>query len=240
MKSVSSFIPAYYRLAEDLKQKIESGELKPGDVIPSESQLAKQYQVSRMTVRQGVALLAKEGFIESIQGKGSFVTVPRMDTLVLRFSENNLLGESKTLQVKLLDVGVIAADRKISAKLAVSPGTRILKMKRLLLADEGPVAVDSRFLPYVKGVPLLEREMEYAAFPDLVARNTNLVSARNNFKVSASILLKEEAELLEAKVGLPALCVEQIIYASNDQPIGWSKMICRGDRFTLTAVSHPF
>lgn len=240
MKSVSSFVPAYYRLAEDLKQKIEAGELKPGDAIPSESQLSKQYQVSRMTVRQGVTLLAKEGFIESIQGKGSFVTVPRMDTLLLRFSENSLLGESKTLKIKLLDVRVIPADRKISEKLAVDLGSRVLKIKRLLLSDEGPVAVDSRFLPYVKGVPILEREIEYAAFPDLVAKNIDLISARNNFKVSASILWKEEAELLEAKAGLPALCIEQIIYAANNQPIGWSKMICRGDRFTLTAVSHPF
>ncbi|HHV35464.1 MAG TPA: GntR family transcriptional regulator [Syntrophomonadaceae bacterium] len=239
METRSSFLPVYYRLAEDIKNKIESGELKPGDMLPSTAQLAKKYGVSHMTVRQGVSLLVNEGYIESIQGKGSFVTNPPMDKLLLNFSEENLLGSNKKIQIKLLELNIVPADEKISRKLAVKKNAKILKMKRVLSRTEGPVALDSRFLPYVKGLPLLEKEIAYAAFPDLVASHTELFSVRNKLEVSASILSKEEAELLDTKVGMPALCIEQIIYTSKKRPIGWSKMICRADRFTLTAASHP-
>lgn len=239
MKSPSSFVPAYYRLAEDLKAKIDGGELKPGDMIPSTTRLARQYGVSHMTVRHGLELLAKDGYIESIQGKGSFVTAPRMDTLILNFSEESIFGKNPGFGVQLKELEIIPADAKIAHKLGVKKGNRVLKIRRILSDEKGPVALDYRFLPYVKGTPLLEKEIAYAAFPDLVARHTELVTAKNVLEVSPCILTKEDAELLDTKAGLPALCIEQIIYAAGDRPLGWSKMICRGDRFTLKAVSRP-
>ncbi|NPV30385.1 MAG: GntR family transcriptional regulator [Firmicutes bacterium] len=239
MKTRTSFVPAYYRVAEDLKTKIDRGELKPGDMIPSTAQLARQYGVSHMTVRHGLELLAKDGYIESVQGKGSFVASPRMDTLVLDFSEEKIFEKNRGFGVQLHEVEIIPADEKISHKLGVKKGNKVLKIRRILSDERGPVAVDSRFLPYVRGAPLLEKEIAYAAFPDLVARHTELVSVKNVLEVSPCILTKEEAELLDARAGLPALCIEQIIYAAKNRPIGWSKMICRGDRFTLKAVSRP-
>lgn len=239
MKSPSSFVPAYYRLAEDLKAKIDRGELKPGDMIPSTAQLARQYGVSHMTVRHGLELLAKDGYIESVQGKGSFVAHPRMDTLVLNFSEESIFAENPGFSVQLKELEIIPADAKIAHRLGVKKGDKVLKIRRILSDEKGPVALDSRFLPYVKGTPLLEKEIAYAAFPDLVARHTELVTVKNVLEISPCILTKDEAELLDTKAGLPALCIEQIIYAAGNRPLGWSKMICRGDRFTIKAVSRP-
>jgi len=239
MKPISSLIPAYYRLAEDIRAKIESGDLKPGDMLPSETQLARQYEVSRMTVRQGISLLVKEGFVKSIQGKGSFVTNPPMDTLVLKLHENNILGKNEHGKVHLLSVDVICADKIISDKLKVVHGTKILKIIRVISDDE-PIAIDTRFLPYIKGTPILEKEIQYAAFPDLVAHHTELFSVRNSLEISAGTLSDKEAKLLNTITGLPCLYVEQIIYSANEQPIGWSKMVCRSDRFKLRAVSQSF
>lgn len=235
-----SFVPAYYRLAEDLKAQIESGELKPGDAIPSEAQLAAQYGISRMTVRNGLALLNKAGYIYSFQGKGSFVAAPKMDRMYFYFYENALLGENKKLDAQLLAVDVLAADPKTAAKLQIPVKSRIVQIRQVLTSEDGLVALDHRFLPYIKGAPLLEKEIDYAAFPDLVSRHTELTAARNNITVQACVLMKEEAKLLQAKVGFPALCIEQIIYSYDDKPLGWSKMICRGDRFALKAVSEPY
>jgi GntR family transcriptional regulator len=238
--SLRSFVPAYYQLAEDLKNKIESGELKPGDVIPSEAQLAAQYGVSRMTVRNGLSLLSKGGYINSFQGKGNFVASPKMDRMYFYFSENNLLGQNKKLDAKLLSVDVLAADDKTASKLQVAVGSKIVRIEQMLSSEDGPVAIDRRFLPYIKGAPLLEKEIEYAAFPESMSRHTELVSAHNGISVQACVLMKEEAKLLSSKVGFPALCIEQIIYSRDRKPLGWSKMICRGDRFVLKAVSEPY
>lgn len=239
MEERSSFLPAYYRLAEDLRAKIERGEFKPGDMIPSTAQLAQQYGVSPMTVRQGLALLAKGGYIKTIQGKGSFITAPRVDTLILRFSDNCLPGENRNVKVKLLNLNIVSADSEAAERLGVKIGAKIIKMKRVLSGDEGPMAVDSRFLPYLKGVPLLEKEIAYAAFPDVVARHTEVFRVKSVLEISACALSQEEAELLEVAVGSPGLLLEQIIYTTNNRPIGWSKMICRSDRFVLRAASHP-
>jgi len=235
----SAFLPAYYRLAEDLRAKIERGEFKPGDMIPSTAQLARQYGVSPMTVRQGLALLAKDGYIKTVQGKGSFITVPPIDTLVLRFVDNSLLGEDRNIKVKLLNLNIVAADSGVAEKLGVEIGAKIIKIKRVLSGDEGPIAVDSRFLPYLKGVPLLEKEIAYAAFPEVVARHTDVFLAKSSLEISACALSPEEAELLEVPAGSPGLLLEQIIYSNNNRAIGWSKMICRGDRLVLRATSHP-
>jgi len=240
MVTRSFFLPAYYRLAEDTKEKVESGALKPGDMLPSTAPLAKKYGISHMTVRQGVSLLANEGYVETIQGKGSFVKNPPTDTLQLNYSEDNLLGNNKKIQIKLLELNVVSADDKISRKLAVKKNSKIIKIKRVLSSTEGTVGVDTRFIPYMKGLPVVEKEIAYIAFPDLVASHTELFSVRNKLEVSAAVLSKEEAKLLDAEEGLPALCVEQIIYTAKKQPIGWSKMICRGDRFTLNAFFQPF
>lgn len=240
MDTQSSYLPVYYRLAEDIKKKIEAGKYKPGEMIPSTARLAKKYSVSHMTVRQGLALLSRRGYIESIRGKGSIVKTPSMDTLILKFSEDNLLGNNTNLRIKLFELNIVSADEKLSSKLEVDKNSKILKMKRVLSRAEGPVAVDSRFIPYLKGLPLLEKDMAYAAFPELVASHTELFSVQNTLEISASILSEEEAALLEAEVGSPALCIEQLIYTSKKQPIGWSKMISRSDRYRLTAVSHSF
>ena len=64
-------MPAYFQIADDLSIEIEAGSLRPGDLIPSESQLCERYGISRMTVRQGLNLLSDAGYIHSVAGKGS-------------------------------------------------------------------------------------------------------------------------------------------------------------------------
>lgn len=235
-----SFIPAYYRLAEDLKNQIEAGELKPGDMIPSEAQLAKQYGVSRMTVRQGVALLTQGGFIETVQGKGSFITKPRMDKLLFKFAGGSYLGDSEKISSRLHNVEVVKAGAEIAGKLKLATGTKIIRIQLLLATEDGIAALDTRFLPYVKGQPLLEMEIEYADFPELVARHLELVPVKNHFAISLGCLTANEAAILGEKHGTPALCIEQIVYAANDNPIGWSKIVCPNDRLKITAVSQTF
>jgi len=70
--------PLYYRIAEDIIKQIKKGKYQPGDMLPSESQLCEEYNTSKMTVRQGLALLAQAGYLRSVPGKGNFVEYPVM------------------------------------------------------------------------------------------------------------------------------------------------------------------
>ncbi|MGB9660747.1 MAG: GntR family transcriptional regulator [Moorellaceae bacterium] len=238
MEERSEYLPAYYRLAEDIREKIENGELKPGDPIPPANRLAEQYGVSLMTVRQGLSILVRRGYLKSIQGKGTFVTIPSADALTLNFSDKHLLGEDKEVKVKLLNLEIPVADDMVADRLGLKAGTKVIKVKRLLYTDEGPVALDFRFLPYIKGVPLLEKEIAYAAFPEVVARHREIFLLQSTLEISACVLQGEEAEVLEVSEGHPALCLEQVIRLKDGRPVGWSRMLARGDRLTLKATSR--
>ena len=237
MRNRENLIPVYYRLAEDIKHQIESGVLKDGNILPTEAQLGEQYAISRMTVRQGIALLAEAGLIETVKGKGSFVTRLRLNQLVIDL-KNNGTGKEK-LHYKLIGVSLIRNNLELARELGFNGETNVIMVKRLLIKENLPVAIEEKFLRYQKGKPLLETQLEYADFPELVAKHQDSVPVRNDMAISVSVLSAEQAKLLETDEMLPALVVKQIIYAKEDISLGVSIMVCHKDRFELTATSYP-
>jgi len=237
MRNRENMIPVYYRLADDIKQQIETGILKDGDLIPTEAQLGEQYGISRMTVRQGIALLAEASLIETVKGKGSFVTRPRLNQLVIDLKKSNS-GKAE-LHYKLIGVNLIRNNLKLARDLGFEGDTNVIAVKRLLIKEKLPVAIEEKFLLYQKGKPLLETQLEYADFPELVVKHQDSVPVRNDMAISVSALSAEQAKLLEAEEELPALVVKQVIYAKEDKPLGVSIMVCHKDRFELTATSYP-
>lgn len=237
MRSRENLIPVYYRLADDIKQQIEGGVLKDGELIPTEAQLGEQYAISRMTVRQGISLLAEAGLIATVKGKGSFVTRPRLNQLVIDLTNSGVSKEQ--LRYKLVNVNLIRNNLELAHELGLAGETNIIAVKRLLFKDQLPVAIEEKFLRYQKGKPLLETQLEYADFPELVAKHQDSVPVRNDMVISVAVLSAEQAKLLETEEILPALVVKQVIYAKEDKPLGVSIMVCHKDRFELKATSYP-
>ncbi|WP_425058063.1 HTH-type transcriptional repressor NagR [Sporomusa carbonis] len=237
MKNRQSMIPVYYRLAEDIKQQIESGELKHGDLIPTEGQLCEMYGISRMTVRQGLSLLAEAGLIETIKGKGSFVTCPKLNQLVIDLKTSQATG-GEPLRYQLLGVKLIRGDHDFARELGCAE-SKVITVKRLIYKGDQPVAIEDKYLPYLKGKPLLENQMDYADFPEFVAKHQESVPVRNDMVISVDTLSEEQYKLLEAEQGMPALVIKQVIYSRDDKPLGISIMVCHKDRFQLTATSYP-
>ncbi|WP_371381075.1 GntR family transcriptional regulator [Sporomusa aerivorans] len=237
MRNRETLIPVYYRLAEDIKKQIESGELKDGDLIPTEVQLGEQYSISRMTVRQGIALLAEAGLIETIKGKGSFVTRPRLNQLVIDLKHVGVPREQ--VHYKLLDVNLIRNNTDFANKLGFTGEASVIAIKRLMLKGNLPVAIEEKFLRYQKGKPLLETQLEYADFPEVVAKHQESVPVRNDMLISVAALSAAQAKLLDAGEGLPALVIKQVIYSKDDKLLGVATMVCHKDRYELKATSYP-
>jgi GntR family transcriptional regulator len=239
MKARENFIPVYYRLAEDLKQRIESGELRPGDMVPSESQLGVDYGISRMTVRRGLALLLESNLIETIRGKGNFVAKPKFHQATLTFEESALVNDRKA-EFKIIKVRRVPAAADVAGHLNIQEGTKILTISRMIRSEKQPVGIDIKYFPYIKGKPLVETELEYANFPDIVARHTDVMIHKIERSIAAASLQPKEAELLQTDPGHPALCVIQVIYAKDGKPLGISKTIYLGEAFELRTVSYPY
>lgn len=239
MKTSESFIPIYYRLADDIKQQIISGQLKPGDSTPTESQLCNQYGISRMTVRQGLKLLAEEGLVESFRGKGSFVTYPKFNELLIELPDSQF-NNLKEANMRLLGVDVVLADRHIASALKLRIGSKVIRLRKLYLSSDEPIALDTRYIIYRKGQPVIENEIHYAAFPKFVTSHTGFVSIRNQVTFSAILIDNEVSKILETTESKPGLKIEQLVFGAKDQPLGWSIIICNGEKYSLNGSTKTY
>jgi GntR family transcriptional regulator len=175
-------LPIYLQIVEDIKEKINTGELKPGDTIYSENALCKTYGASRMTVRKGLAILAGEGYIYSIPGKGNFVQEPDSSIYTLYYDEMNNLVNSVD-KTKLLEVNIIMPPYKLMNSLQITRNKKVIMIRRLFYTDGEPVAYDVKYLPYYKGMPIVEKEIRYATFPEMVSKSTSLFAIKKEVNI---------------------------------------------------------
>lgn len=240
VRAKRAFVPAYYQVAEDLSEDIESGRLRPGDAIPSEAQLCTHYGISRMTVRQGLGLLADAGYISSVPGRGCFVAEPCLDKISIEFREG-VLGDGRKLDPQLCGLEVVSADEEVAAALGLPRGAKTVELKRLSFLDGTPVAFERKYLPYHRGKPLVEQEIRYAAFPELVARSCERHLVKVSVKIRATQASAEVAEQLQLRGSSPAaLVLEQAVLAQDDRVLGWGLTHCAPDQYSLIAESNPF
>lgn len=239
MKTNESFIPAYYRVAEDIKQQVISGKLKPGDMIPTEAQLCSRYNISKMTARQGLRLLAEEDLIESFRGKGSFVKYPKFNELVLELPDSHY-NSLKDTNMRLLSVEIIPADENVSSMLKIRTGSKVILFKKLYLEENKPIAIDNRHIVYYRGHPTVEEEIHYAAFPEVVSKHTGLITSHNQVTFSAILMDRDNAQILKTSQNKPALKIEQLVFGIQNQPLGWSVVICDGEKYQLNALTKSF
>ncbi|RAU35516.1 GntR family transcriptional regulator [Enterobacter sp. RIT418] len=148
--------PMYRQIADAFREKINAGELKPGDALPTESCLQETFNVSRVTVRQALKLLADEGIIESIQGSGSYVKEERVnyDIYQLTGFYEKLVDRNVDTHSDVKTFEVVKADTRLAAILAINPEDKVWHIKRVRFIKQKPVNLEETWMPL-------------AMFPDL-------------------------------------------------------------------------
>ncbi|WP_027717948.1 GntR family transcriptional regulator [Desulfovirgula thermocuniculi] len=235
----SSFVPPYYQLAQILERQIRSGVYRPGDPLPSEAELSERYGLSRMTVRRSLSQLARAGLIRTERGKGTFVSRPQLDRAVFVMEEfhKEMAARGLAPGARLLEARLVPAPEKAAARLQLPVGTRVLYIRRLLLASGEPVAYDRKYLRYDRGKPILENELQYQAFPEIVEKHAAALPMSSRMVLRVTVLGEEEARILNVAAGTPAFLVEQSLLSGDGRPVGWGWCLYRGDRYEL--VSAP-
>ncbi|WP_018085965.1 GntR family transcriptional regulator [Desulfurispora thermophila] len=237
----NSFVPPYFQLAQILEEKILAGELKPGDSLPSENDLGKEYNLSRMTVRKCLNVLAERGLISAHPGRGTFVSRPALDRAVFTIEEyrNEVSRRGWQPEARLMAVHVLKAAEGITEKLDLQPDERVLYFCRLLLADSAPLAIERKYMRFKKGTPILENELQYKAFSEVIAMHTEVLPVRSRMVLRPALAEEEDASLLQIPPGTPVFRLEQYLYANNETVAGWGFFIFRGDRFPLISEVRP-
>lgn len=140
-----SFVPLYYQLQEVLKEKIESDCWKPGDSLPSEPELARRFGVSRVVVRQALAILEDDRQIVRIRGRGTFVAQPKLDYRAGGLSRLLIKPRGGDVAVQILDKRAAEPERSIRQALAVEEADPVVRITTLLSLRGIPLGISYSF-----------------------------------------------------------------------------------------------
>jgi GntR family transcriptional regulator len=235
-----SKLPYYQQLYEILRGKITRGEWESGDMIPPESELVEQYQVSRSTVRQVLDMLVQEGLIYRQRGRGSFVSHPTLEqtmTRIVSFTED-MRQRKFTPGTQVLSAILLPAPEDIAQKLQVPAGEELAGLRRLRLADGEPMSVEESYLVHRYCQNVLQHD--YARQPlREVLDNEYGIKILNAKQVIHAIAAPEElAGHLEISPGAPLLFIERTSTSQGMVPVEFLRIYYRADRYALYNELH--
>ena len=225
--------PVYLRIYRALKTELQQGDKKTGDELPSENALAAQYSTTRMTVRKSLQLLEREGLIHAWPGKGYYVSQPSHDMFRLEFREDAAQGAAS-----FKSIDVIRAPEDIRDIFSLRPGSRVIEICRLISEDSGRVAYDMKYLPYIKGNPLIEQEINFfVPFPDIVSRMVPTFFFYTRMEIEAALPPEQVAFRLGCVPADPVLVISRYFMDQKDACIGYGRRYLRKDHEKLVAYS---
>ena len=235
-------IPKYYQVATYLRELITSGELKPADQMPTEESLVEAHSVSRGTVRKAIQLLIDEGLVETEQGRGSFVTsaLRSSNYFSLVSFDEEMRRQQRRPSTRLLKLEVRKAGEKTAARLAIPPETIVYQIERLRMADDLPVAYESRILAKSLCPELEHEDLETQSLHWLLSKKYEIPLVKLVHTVERLPLTQLQADLLDAKKGEPAFVVDRLSYTTSGKekvPAVLFEAVYRADRYYVQAVS---
>jgi GntR family transcriptional regulator len=233
--------PLYQQLKEVLAGQIKNGILKADDRLPSEKELCAMYNVSRITVRQALAELTREGLIYRSHGKGTFVARPRIQQELVRVTpfEETLRSKGLEPSTKYLGASFLPADYHLATVLAIPISTDVMRMELLGLGNNEPMVYYRSYFASELGQKLcdLARELsqQRVAFStfDLYEKAGIPAPAMLTQSFEAIAASREQARILGVKQGEPLLLVTSLVYTAEGRPVEYKQAAYRGDKYSF-------
>ena len=227
-----SYKPLYDQIKVLLTQSLIGGEWRPGEMIPSEIDLASRYKVSQGTVRKAIDSLAGENILIRRQGKGTFVATHNEEGIKLRFLRLTAAnGQKEVLQNELLNCTKTKADNRMSSILEIKAGAALIEVKRLLTFSGRPLIYDHIVIPAApfKGLNGTRVEENQGSMYSMYETEYGVRMIRAEERLTAVAANAEVAEALNLQVGAPLLSIERVSYTYGDKPMEWRLGLCLTD-----------
>ena len=194
-----SYEPAYLQLANILRRQISEGVFRPGDQLPSESQLCRRYAISPMTVRRAINLLADQGVVRHCPGARHLRSRPGTEHGGLRSARAGIALQRISISggvIRLLDVRVVSADERTARKLDLHMGDSAIYIRRLFLQQGQPIFYHRAYLVYDPTRPIVEAEMDVVSLQGLFTNGSNTLLKHGTLNIEAALMNQDEASLL--------------------------------------------
>lgn len=234
MLKQDAITPLYVQLMEELETSIRNGVYKPGDKIMTEAEMAKEYGVSLITVRKAVGSLMEKGLVVRKQGKGTFVTKPKYSRNMKKLQSFTEMCEQMGVKpgAQVLENRLIMADKKVADRLGIEPGSNVVYISRLRLADGEPVQVEKSYFP-LKYAFLLEEDLNNGSMFECLKEKAGAKVASSEKMIELCRATAEEVALMDVKKGDYLLFVKSTAYDENGEPVYAGIQLINGDRFSL-------
>src|SRR5690242_9009051 len=226
-------LPAYQRIQNVIRKRIDSGQLVPGDAVPSERDLAKTHHVSLMTARHALAFLEREGIVERRRGVGTFVAPPRIHFNKLMSYTEQMAARTLTAGAKLLFAKILNNENEAAARLSLAPTTALIKLERLRHAAGEPFALETCYLDAAEFPGLLEAPLGRESLFGILERDYKIELGYADEEVDATAADPRIAGLLAIPRCEPLLRIRQVIYSTKGKAIMYVLGFYRSDRHNL-------
>lgn len=226
-------LPAYQRIQNVIRKRIDSGQLQPGEAVPSERELAKTHRVSLMTARHALAFLEREGLVERRRGIGTFVAPPKIHFNKLMSYTEQMAARTLTAGAKILFAKVVNDENEAAARLSLPQTSSVIKLERLRHAADEPFALETCYLSAAEFPGLLETPIARESLFGILERDFKVELGYADEEVDATAADPRIAEFLSIPRREPLLRIRQVIYSTKGKAIMYVLGFYRSDRHNL-------
>jgi GntR family transcriptional regulator len=231
--------PLYRQIAADMRARIRSGSWPAGSRLDGEVELGRVYGASRITVRQALEILAREGLLSRQPGRGTFVLEPVITSgprLLTSFTEE-MRGQGHTPSSRVLRQRAVRSPDEIARRLGLRSGDPVVVLERLRLGDGRPVGIQVAWLPARLFPGLEHAELSNRSLYAYLLETYGVEPTDAEEMFSVAEVPDKNATLLGLGPGSCGIRVERITYAGNE-PIEFVISVMRPDRYRVQLRLH--
>jgi GntR family transcriptional regulator, N-acetylglucosamine utilization regulator len=233
--SRSSRLPLYHQVELDMRRRVEDGQWRAGDRIPSESELCDHYGASRITIRRAISELVADGLLVRYPGRGTFVREPTftagprgLTSFTQEMASLGLRASAKVMDVRRRPVPADVGDR-----LGLSEAEDVVVLTRLRTGDGKPMGVQTAYLP-AELVPGMElAELGDGSLYTFLAEMYGVQPAEAEEVFEVGPIRGADAQLLDVRSGTCGFHVERLTLDADGRPIEYVRSVIRGDRYRI-------
>lgn len=231
-------VPLHHQISTYLLSQLRAGALQAEERLPPEESLARQFGVSRSTIRQALASLAKEGLLVRRRGVGTFLTAKALEKVPKKltgFSWNAFLGVKKA-SVRVLEKAHVEVPEPIAPLLELEPGAEVVRFKRARWAEGKPFSFVINYIRPEVGERVVPAWLKSRTMFQVLRDELGLALGRVSQTVEVGRAGAETAEVLKVAISDPTLDVVTILWLEDGTPVEWVLTHFREDRYRYSVV----
>lgn len=236
----NEFIPYYYQIANFLRSKIERGELISGMKLPREMDLSRHFGVSRVTLRQALSILEKEGLVTRKRRRGTFVNGCGVQPKTIQLTGVVWEESAKGQDMRIISVKDVAASPPLEKFFGLRGGEALTRVRRLRMAEETPFCHVTNYLPQNLARDITREDIRTRSMLHILQNRLRIPLGNIHQTFEARLAENDVAGHLSIGALAPVLYVETFVHGKDGAPVEFSEIYYRGDqhRYRVELVSE--